>query len=269
MQFNAYHHYTVDEHTLIAIEYLDMIARRDEGVPRILQQVNSTIIRHDLLSLGLLMHDVGKYMGRGHVLRGELMMAAVSKRLGLNDADDDMLRFLVREHVTFSDASRQVDITNPQQLEALAQRMGSAERLDMLYCLTWPDAKAVGPKALTGWQEAILEDCYLAVRQQLEGRPQPLATRRQQIVTILSEERQVAAQESADYLGLFPSEYPYQVPDPELALWHFDLMKELRAADKPTVSDVRPFGDRWMVAFACKDRSSLLADVAAICTGNG
>ena len=64
MQFNAYHHFTVDEHTLIAIEYLDMIARCDPQVPKVLQQVNTDVIRHDLLSLGLLMHDVGKYMGR-------------------------------------------------------------------------------------------------------------------------------------------------------------------------------------------------------------
>ena len=269
MQFNAYHHYTVDEHTLIAIEYLDMIARCDEGVPRILQQVNSTIVRHDLLSLGLLMHDVGKYMGRGHVPRGELMMGEVSKRLGLNDADDDVLRFLVREHVTLSDASRQVDISDPQQLDQLARRMGSAGRLDMLYCLTWPDAKAVGPKILTGWQEAILEDCYLAVRQQLEGRLQPLETRRQQIVTILHEERQLELAQATEYLDMLATEYPYQVPDPELAMWHYDLVTDVRKHHKPAVVDVRSFGDMWMIGFSTQDRKSLLADVAAICAGNG
>ena len=197
------------------------------------------------------------------------MMGTVSKRLGLDDADDDALRFLVREHVTLSDASRQIDIGDPSQLEQVAQKMGSVERLDMLYCLTWPDAKAVGPKIFTGWQEVILEDCYLAVRKQLEGRLQPLGTRREQIISILQDQRQVDGAAANAHLDSLATEYPYQVPDPELALWHYDLLSKMRVSEHGGVSDVRPFGDMWMIAFACKDRGGLLTDVSAICVGSG
>ena len=269
MQFDAYHHYTVDEHTLIAIDYLDKVALCDDEMPPVLQQVNSTVVRHDLLSLGLLMHDVGKYMGRGHIPRGELMMGMVSKRLGLSDADDDVLRFLVREHVTLSNASRKVDLTDSVQMEKLAKRIGSVERLDLLYCLTWPDAKAVGPKIFTGWQESILEECYLSLRQYLSGRIKPLATRREQLMAALGEQRQVSVPEAQAYLETLPADYPYQVPDVDLALWHFDLLATMRGKQGESTAGVKPFGDLWVMALVLPDRANLLADVAAVCAGNG
>ncbi|MFM2090910.1 MAG: nitrogen regulatory protein uridylyltransferase, GlnD, partial [Planctomycetota bacterium] len=160
MQFDSWHQYTVDRHTLLAMRYLDEAARGErEGLPGMRAALNR-VRRRDLLALGLLLHDMGKYMGRGHVARGAMMVAQVAKRLGLDTDEEDFLHFLVDRHVALSDASRMRDFHEPAFLRAFAERMGDVDRLDALYVLTYCDAKAVGDGVLTGWQEAILGELY-------------------------------------------------------------------------------------------------------------
>ena len=136
MQFDSYHQYTVDEHTLIAMGNLDAVAREEApGLPG-MRRIFPAIARKDLLALGLLLHDMGKYMGRGHVARGALMVEPVAGRLGLDESEAEMVYFLVERHVALSDASRMRDFREPGFLRTFTERIGNRERLDLLYCLT-------------------------------------------------------------------------------------------------------------------------------------
>ena len=103
MQFNSYHHYTVDEHTLIAMGYLDNVwLGNDPGLPGMLDMLRQLSDDRDraCFSLALLLHDMGKFMGSGHVPRGALMVHPVAKRFGLSESEEDFVHFLVAEHVT-------------------------------------------------------------------------------------------------------------------------------------------------------------------------
>ncbi len=163
MQFDSWHQYTVDQHTLLAMSYLDQVARGElDGLPR-MRAIFPTIARKDLLALGLLLHDMGKYMGRGHVARGAIMVAEVAARLGLTQEEMDEFYFLVERHVSLSDASRMRNFHEPSFLRAFAEKMVDQHSLDALYCLTYCDAKAVGEGVLTGWQEAILGELHEAL----------------------------------------------------------------------------------------------------------
>ncbi|NRA37549.1 MAG: nucleotidyltransferase domain-containing protein, partial [Planctomycetes bacterium] len=114
MQFDSYHQYTVDQHTLFALGNLDRVHRgEDEGLPG-MTQILASIKRKDLLNLGLLLHDVGKYMGRGHVPRGAMMVGEIAKRMHLNEEEKDLVYFLVEKHVRMSDSSRMRDISDEE-----------------------------------------------------------------------------------------------------------------------------------------------------------
>ncbi|TVR45043.1 MAG: hypothetical protein EA402_05160 [Planctomycetota bacterium] len=268
MQFDAYHHYTVDEHTLVALDNLDAIARCDSHVPALLRQLYTEIHRSDLLALSLLIHDLGKHMGSGHVARGELMVGPIARRLGLDDEEQEIVRFLVREHVTLSNASRSRDFTEPSFLNEMAERIGSVERLDLLYCLTWPDAKAVGPKVLSAWQEGLIEECYLVLRAHMSGRLPSPANRRQAVLDELIE-RGVNADSAQLHLSLLPGDYVHQVRPLAQAAWHYQLLDQARAHRQSVAMDVQAGSADWTLCLAMPDRSNLLADVASVCSGHG
>jgi [protein-PII] uridylyltransferase len=217
-QWGTYHQYTVDEHTLVTLDHYDAVMNKSEaGLPQmytILQQNK----RPDLFVLGLLLHDIGKFMGNGHVERGALMVGDIAVRLHMSDQDEELVHFLVIEHVTLSDATRMRDITDPELLSDIVGRMGSVQRLSLLYSLTWCDARAVGEDILTGWQEALLYDLYQSLREELSDRPEPVS-RRQQIAAAIQANGASAA-EAQQWLAGMSRDYPLQL-SPEEAVWQF------------------------------------------------
>ncbi|MBA3710756.1 MAG: hypothetical protein H0W83_18280, partial [Planctomycetes bacterium] len=125
MQFDSYHQYTVDQHTLLAMSYIDAVAAgRMPGLPG-MATIFPAVKRKDLLALGLLLHDMGKYMGRGHVARGAIMVSEVADRLGLTEEEEDFVYFLVERHVSLSDASRMRNVHEPSFLREFATKLQS------------------------------------------------------------------------------------------------------------------------------------------------
>lgn len=264
MQFDSYHQYTVDEHTLIALGNLDQVASgKAAGLPG-MQSLLPQVTRKDLLALSLLLHDMGKYMGRGHVARGAIMVEAVAERFGLNDSEEDFVYFLVERHVSLSDASRMRNFHEPEFLRSFAQKMGTLDNLNALYCLTWCDAKAVGEGILTGWQEAILAELRAAVAEQLAGGVAP-GTRHER----LRHELVAAGIADADaerFLLDLGHTYEHQV-QPGDAPRHFQVFTEVGSAGIGLVHEV---AEKYIhLTAAITDRRGLLSDVAATLSGNG
>jgi [protein-PII] uridylyltransferase len=265
MQFDSWHQYTVDEHTIIAMGNLDALAAGSApGLPR-MGQVFARVARRDLLALGLLLHDVGKYMGRGHVARGAMMVERVARRLALPRQDEDLVHFLVQQHVALSDASRKRDFREPAFLQPFAERIGNQERLDYLYCLTWADAKAVGEGVLTGWQEALLGELYDAVSDRLAGRSAaPDGLRTAQLAALVA--AGAVATEAERHLDELGGTYEHQIP-PEEVVRHWRV---LQAATRDGIGLLHELRDRHVhLTLALPDRHALFADVAATLSGHG
>ena len=263
MQFDSYHQYTVDEHTLIGIGNLDAVAAgKVEGLPG-MARIFPGVARKDLLCLSLLLHDMGKYMGRGHVARGAIMVAEVAKRLGLTAEEEDFVYFLVDKHVALSDASRMRNVQEPAFLAAFAERIGTIANLDALYCLTWCDAKAVGEGILTGWQEALLGELRLAVASQLSGaRP---ASHHDRLASELAANG-IPQAEAEAFLAQLGSTYDHQA-SPAEAVRHARVLAEQRRLG---IGLLHELGERYIqVTAAIPDRHGLLAAVAATLSGHG
>ena len=222
MQFNSYHQYTVDQHTLFAVGYLDKVYRgKDKGLPS-MPKIFQSIKRKDLLVLGLLLHDVGKYMGRGHVKRGALMVGPVAARMGLNQDEEELVHFLVDAHVSLSDATRMRDIHDPELVAEFSDYMSTQERLDMLYCLTYADAKATSDQAMTGWQMSLMYELYCNISSYLKNDALVSRTGKRQRVHQALEQRGIPQVQIEAFLKRLPSEYVYNVT-PDEATHHFEL----------------------------------------------
>ncbi|MEK7412857.1 MAG: hypothetical protein AAB263_06030, partial [Planctomycetota bacterium] len=264
MQFDSWHQYTVDEHTLLSLGNLDRLANgSDRGLPG-MERVFPAIVRKDLLALGLLLHDVGKYMGRGHVARGALMVAGVAQRLRLNRAEEELLHFLVSMHVVLSDASRMRDFREASFLKPFALRIGTVERLDVLYCLTWADARAVGEGVLTGWQEALLGELYETVRGQLTGAVRSPDSHQRLISELVR--GGVTSDHAEAYLSTLGATYEHQMAPGEV-LHHWKVLRDARQEGIGMLHELR---DRHVhLTLSLPDRHGLFADVAATLSGNG
>jgi [protein-PII] uridylyltransferase len=169
VQYDVYHRFTADQHSLLAVEHLETLAPGpwpdSEGLARVVNEVE----RSDLLMLGMLLHDIGKGKGHGHVAKGIPLIEALTARLGLPAEDADKVVFLVAHHLTMSHVAQRRDIDDPKTVEALVDVCGTPERLRMLYVLTTADMRAVGPGVMTGWQAQILGELYSRALIRLTG----------------------------------------------------------------------------------------------------
>ncbi len=161
VQFDLYHIYTVDIHSIFAVENMERLWAGEfaEAHPR-LTDVARNIEKPELLLLAILFHDIGKGSGKDHSLRGAEMMPTIARRLRLNREDSERLRFLVLHHLKMAHISQRRDLQDMKMISEFAELMGMSENLRMLYLLTFADLKAVGPDVWTEWKGNLLRDLY-------------------------------------------------------------------------------------------------------------
>jgi [protein-PII] uridylyltransferase len=146
MQFNMYHHFTVDEHTIQCISHLARIEKGElvEELP-----VASGILRagvnRRVLYVALLLHDIGKGREGDHSVLGAEIAARLAPRLGLTARETDTVVWLIRNHLLMSDVAQKRDIAEPRTVRDFASKVQSKERLDLLTVLTVCDIRGVGP----------------------------------------------------------------------------------------------------------------------------
>jgi len=183
-RIDFYHQYTVDEHLLLATKYAEQLrtgailevgepgqpdgSRPEEAVlDAHVTGVANRIKRWDLFNLALLLHDVGKGEGRGHVIRGAHLMERVSERMGLAPHDRAMCRLLVLNHQKMSHLAQRRNVEDPKVSEDLARDLNDRELLRMLYVMTVCDLEAVGVNVLNDWKSKLLSDLYERTRENL------------------------------------------------------------------------------------------------------
>ena len=188
------------------------------------------IEKPELLMLGMLLHDIGKAKGHGHVAKGIPLIRQLTARLGLSPTDAGLVELLVAHHLTMSHVAQRRDIDDPKTIESFAATVATPERLRMLYLLTWADMRAVGPGVLTGWQAAILHELYARTLARLTGGRVARPTRAQvaeRLHEILRDD--VGLQAATAHLAMMPDRYLAGTPVQRMAA-HVRLVQQLEAA---------------------------------------
>jgi [protein-PII] uridylyltransferase len=179
VQYDVYHKFSVDQHSLLAVEHLEALAPGQSAESEGAAQVFSEVEKPELLMLGMLLHDIGKAKGHGHVAKGIPLIRTLTTRLGLEPADAAVVEFLVAHHLTMSHVAQRRDIDDPKTITDFAATVEDPQRLRMLYLLTYADMRAVGPGVLTGWQAVILHELYARALAHLTGGKVPRPSRAQ------------------------------------------------------------------------------------------
>jgi len=170
MQFDMYHSYTVDEHTLKAIGILHGIETGElQAAAPVATEVMPEIGSRRALYVAMLLHDLAKGRGGDHSVLGAEVALAVCPRLGLNGEETETVSWLVLHHLLMSKIAFRYDLNDPQTIEDFAKIVQSPERLKLLLVLTVADIRAVGPNIWNGWKAALLRDLYYRCDAVLRG----------------------------------------------------------------------------------------------------
>ncbi|WP_413785266.1 [protein-PII] uridylyltransferase [Cognatiyoonia sp. IB215446] len=169
MQFNMYHHFTVDEHTIQCISNLSQIERKRliEELP-VASGILDRGVNRKVLYVALLLHDIGKGRDEDHSVLGAQIARKVAPRLGLNKKECETVEWLIRYHLLLSDVAQKRDITEPFTISGFAKAVKSVERLDLLTVLTVCDIRGVGPGTWNNWKAVLIRNLYRATKEALE-----------------------------------------------------------------------------------------------------
>ena len=169
MQFNVYHSYTVDEHTIQCISNLAEIERgeRVRDLPVVSEILRGGVNRR-VLYVALLLHDIGKGRPEDHSVLGAQIARRLAPRLGLNPEEAETVEWLVRHHLLMSDMAQKRDISDPRTVRSFARAVKTRKRLDLLLVLTVCDIRGVGPNTWNNWKAMLLRQLYRDTAEALE-----------------------------------------------------------------------------------------------------
>jgi [protein-PII] uridylyltransferase len=171
MQFNMYHHYTVDEHLIRCIGFLQEIERggNDEFI------VASDLFRkirpehRRVLYIATLLHDIAKGRPEDHSIAGAKVARRLCPRLGFSNADTELVAWLIEEHLTMSTVAQSRDLSDRKTIENFAAVVQSVEQMKLLTILTTADIRGVGPGVWNGWKAQLLRTLYYETEPVLTG----------------------------------------------------------------------------------------------------
>jgi [protein-PII] uridylyltransferase len=170
MQFNMYHHYTVDEHLLRTVDVLSEI---DKGKANDLHPLANKLMPgiedREALYVAVLLHDIAKGRQEDHSIAGARVARKLCVRFGLSQKQTEIVVWLIEEHLTMSMVAQTRDLTDRKTITDFADRVQSLDRLKMLLILTICDIRAVGPGVWNGWKGQLLRTLYYETELLLAG----------------------------------------------------------------------------------------------------
>lgn len=165
MQYDLFHVYTVDEHTLFVIRNLRRftIEKHRDDHPHC-NEIFPLIEKPELLYIAALMHDIAKGSGGDHSVVGENIAREFCIRHGLDHRDAELVQWLVRHHLLMSLTAQRKDISDPVVIHEFATLVGDPDRLNYLYLLTVADIRATNPSLWNSWKSALLHELFVSTR---------------------------------------------------------------------------------------------------------
>src|SRR6187431_1802313 len=171
MQFNMYHHYTVDEHLLRCIGVLAEIERGSSNESPLANELIHKILpeHRELLYVTLFLHDIAKGRPEDHSIAGARVARRFCPRMGFSAADTDTVAWLIENHLVMSSVAQSRDLSDRKTIENFAAVVQSLERMKLLTILTTADIRAVGPGVWNGWKAQLLRTLYYETEPVLTG----------------------------------------------------------------------------------------------------
>jgi [protein-PII] uridylyltransferase len=269
VQHDLYHRYTVDEHTLRAMEALDELANsRGKQLERYRNLFNE-ISDVASLSLGLLMHDIGKGLGGNHTEKGIRIAEKALARLNASPGVTEQVLFLIRHHLTMSHIAQRRDLSDEKVINDFAAQVRTLDNLNMLTLLTYGDINGVGPGVWNEWKDSLLWELHVKTRATLIPESQQergSEELRDRVARMLATEIDVDV--TRRHFDLLPEEYARSVPS-QTIIEHVRLTHALNS---------RPVKTSWRIdtQTRCADlhlcapnRRGLFACVAGTLTAQG
>jgi [protein-PII] uridylyltransferase len=279
MQFNMYHSYTVDEHTLRAVGVIaDIAAGRLEEDHPLAVSVMPLVADREALFLAMLLHDTGKGGHEGQEVAGAKAARAACERLGLERDRVELISWLVGHHLVMSDFAQKRDVNDPSTIAAFAKVVGNPERLRLLLVLTVADIRAVGPGVWNGWKGQLMRELYFATEAVFRG------GRGSDPAAHFKFHQTAAAREAREQLfGAASGDDPYlhawamEMEDAyftgftaEEQAMHYALTRRAGAqGGAAAAAQMAPYRNAAEIAIAAQDRKGLFADLAAVIAGFG
>jgi [protein-PII] uridylyltransferase len=274
MQFNMYHHFTVDEHLIRTMGFLSGI---DRGRYVMEHPVSSEIVRtidnRRALYVAAFVHDIAKGRDEDHSIAGARIARELGPRLGLNASETETAAWLVEHHLSMSLFAQSRDLNDPKTIRDFAALVQSRERLKLLLLLTVADIRAVGPGVWTGWKGQLLRTLYFETEPLLGGGH----------TTMTKSERVARAQDALrQRLSTWPKQdlerfierhYPsyWLRTDLDVVAEHARLLANADAEGKPIVTRIATDAFRGVteITLLAPNHPRLLAMAAGACTGAG
>lgn len=252
-----YHRYTVDEHTLVAMQALWSLKDTSEPALKPFSDLWSESPPPATLAFALLFHDSGKGTGEDHVEASLRLGEAAMKRIRMPPQEREMVRFLIGKHLALSSAMQSRDIFDPQAVRDVAHQVETVERLQALTLMTYADISAVNPTVMTPWRAQRLWQLYLSVYSELT---RELETERIEIDPSVSPERR-------EFLQGFPTRYVRTHSEAEI-IQHVAL--EERSRKRGVAVDIQKVETAYQLTMVtASDRPGLFASVAGTLSSFG
>lgn len=274
MQFNMYHHYTVDEHLIRTVSVLSGIDKGTELKEHPLaSKLMPGIEEREALYVAVLLHDIAKGRPEDHSVAGAKVARKLCPRLGLSANQTELVAWLVEEHLTMSMVAQSRDLNDRKTISDFAEKVRSLERLKMLLVLSVCDIRAVGPGVWNGWKGQLLRTLYYETELMLSGgfsevsRKERASHARAALADGLSE---WSERERKAYLKLHYEPYLLAVPIEE-QLRHANFIREADKAKKPLATMVRThaFHAITEITLLAPDHPRLLSVVTGACAAAG
>jgi len=248
-----YHRYTVDEHTLVAIEtVLGLLGKKDDSFGELASETQEL----DLLTTALLFHDVGKGTpDEGHVVVSQRVAEQTLRRAGISDRAWGVVSFLIGAHLEMSATMNGRDLSDPATVRDVAAKTGTVEQLKLLTLLTYGDISAVNPAAMTPWRRQLLWNLYTATYAEL--------TRELTVRTSLPDTQ--ANPDLRVFLEGLPPRY-LRTHDQDEIQSHLRLEREGRERG---VAASLTKSAAWVLCVVADDRPFLFASIAAVLSSFG
>jgi [protein-PII] uridylyltransferase len=276
MQYDMYHVYTVDEHTLFAIGILYKIETGQlASEAPVASSIIPSIASRRALYVATLLHDIAKGRGGDHSVIGEKIALKLGPRFGLTAEETETVAWLVRWHLLMSSTAFKFDIGDPQTIRNFVERVQSPERLKLLLVLTVADIRAVGPHVWNGWKAALLRELYHSALDMIsgglaaEGRDSRIAGAQAAARALLPDFA------DAEFAAFAERGYPFYwlSLDPETHARHARLMREAEATGAPLTVEKRVDPQRAVteITLYTADHPGLFSRIAgalAVCGAN-
>ena len=235
MQFDLFHVYTVDQHTLALLGNFALFQNGgDEQRFSMAHEVWPRLRKPELLLLAGLFHDIAKGRGGDHSELGAIDAREFCQAHGLSAADTDLVAWLVQKHLLMSVTAQKQDIADPDVVQRFAETVADREHLDNLYLLTCADIAATSPKLWNAWKDRLLADLYVATRLALRrGLENPVAAA-ERIAETRAGTREIlrahgVTEDAADTLFLSMPEESFLRGHPEQVAWQAGVLAKAPA----------------------------------------